>query len=103
MPLAWCWLRNSSQKENLPWLKVLPPLASTPRHCCQFLAPDYTNLHFRSFLPSSTGAAVAIPVVDPERYDEQLAAKRDRLETQFARFSVPELEVYPSPPSHYRQ
>ncbi|QEM81128.1 tRNA (uridine(54)-C5)-methyltransferase TrmA [Halomonas binhaiensis] len=46
---------------------------------------------------------MAIPVVDPERYDEQLAAKRDRLETQFARFSVPELEVYPSPPSHYRQ
>ncbi|MAY71617.1 MAG: tRNA (uridine(54)-C5)-methyltransferase TrmA [Halomonas sp.] len=46
---------------------------------------------------------MAIPVVEPERYAEQLAAKRDRLVEQFARFSPPELEVYPSPPSHYRQ
>ena len=46
---------------------------------------------------------MAIPVVDPERYTEQLDAKRERLEAQFARFSPPALEVYPSPPSHYRQ
>ena len=39
---------------------------------------------------------MAIPVVEPERYAEQLAAKRDRLVEQFARFSPPELEVYPS-------
>ncbi|WP_043527248.1 tRNA (uridine(54)-C5)-methyltransferase TrmA [Litchfieldella xinjiangensis] len=46
---------------------------------------------------------MAVPVVDPSRYAEQLAAKRERITTQFARFSPPELEVYPSPPSHYRQ
>ncbi|RAH38922.1 tRNA (uridine(54)-C5)-methyltransferase TrmA [Halomonas sp. SL1] len=46
---------------------------------------------------------MAIPVVDPDRYDEQLAAKRDRLTAQFARFAPPELEVHASPASHYRQ
>mgnify|MGYP002737687529 FL=1 len=46
---------------------------------------------------------MAIPVVDPARYDQQLEAKRQRITEQFARFSPPALEVYPSPPSHYRQ
>ncbi|MBB3140249.1 tRNA (uridine(54)-C5)-methyltransferase TrmA [Halomonas organivorans] len=46
---------------------------------------------------------MAIPVVDPDRYDEQLAAKRDRLTADFARFLPPPLEVFPSPASHYRQ
>lgn len=46
---------------------------------------------------------MAIPVVDPCRYAEQLEAKRERLEQAFARFSPPPLEVFPSPPSHYRQ
>lgn len=46
---------------------------------------------------------MAIPVVDPARYDQQLEAKRQRITEQFARFSPPGLEVYPSPPSHYRQ
>lgn len=46
---------------------------------------------------------MAIPVVDPPRYDQQLDAKRERITEQFARFSPPALEVYPSPPSHYRQ
>ncbi|MGE4534012.1 tRNA (uridine(54)-C5)-methyltransferase TrmA [Halomonas sp.] len=46
---------------------------------------------------------MAIPVVDPARYDQQLEAKAARIRRDFARFDVPELEVYPSPPSHYRQ
>ncbi|QTF93960.1 tRNA (uridine(54)-C5)-methyltransferase TrmA [Halomonas sp. BM-2019] len=46
---------------------------------------------------------MAIPVVDPARYDQQLEAKRRRITEQFARFSPPPLAVYPSPPSHYRQ
>ncbi|ERS89045.1 MULTISPECIES: tRNA (uridine(54)-C5)-methyltransferase TrmA [unclassified Halomonas] len=46
---------------------------------------------------------MAIPVVDPARYDQQLEAKAERIRRDFARFDVPELEVYPSPPSHYRQ
>lgn len=46
---------------------------------------------------------MAIPVVDPERYDQQLEAKRERIVRDFARFSPPPLEVFPSPPSHYRQ
>lgn len=46
---------------------------------------------------------MAVPVVDPARYDEQLEAKRRRISEQFARFDPPPLEVFPSPPSHYRQ
>ena len=46
---------------------------------------------------------MAIPVVDPARYDPQLEAKRERIARDFARFAPPALEVYPSPPSHYRQ
>ncbi|MBW6392329.1 tRNA (uridine(54)-C5)-methyltransferase TrmA [Billgrantia antri] len=46
---------------------------------------------------------MSIPVVDPARYDQQLAAKRERIVQQFERFDPPELEVFPSPPSHYRQ
>ncbi len=46
---------------------------------------------------------MAIPVVDPARYDQQLTAKRERITRDFARFSPPTLEVFASPPSHYRQ
>jgi len=46
---------------------------------------------------------LAIPVVDPDRYDQQLATTRERIRRDFARFAPPALEVYPSPPSHYRQ
>ena len=46
---------------------------------------------------------MSIPVVDPARYDQQLADKHERITQQFARFSPPELEVFASPPSHYRQ
>ncbi|WP_110600775.1 tRNA (uridine(54)-C5)-methyltransferase TrmA [Salinicola lusitanus] len=40
--------------------------------------------------------------IDPSRYDAQLEAKRERIERQFDRFSPPPLEVFASPPSHYR-
>lgn len=46
---------------------------------------------------------MAIPVVDPERYGDQLAAKREHITQVFAGFSPPVLEVYASPASHYRQ
>ncbi|TFH86375.1 tRNA (uridine(54)-C5)-methyltransferase TrmA [Billgrantia azerbaijanica] len=46
---------------------------------------------------------MSIPVVDPPRYDAQLVAKAERIRRRFARFSAPELEIFPSPPSHYRQ
>ncbi|WP_282040383.1 tRNA (uridine(54)-C5)-methyltransferase TrmA [Halomonas alimentaria] len=46
---------------------------------------------------------MAIPVVEPARYDQQLEAKAERIRRDFARFAPPALEVYPSPPSHYRQ
>ncbi|MFY0991552.1 tRNA (uridine(54)-C5)-methyltransferase TrmA [Halomonas sp. C05BenzN] len=46
---------------------------------------------------------MAVPVVDPARYDQQLEAKCQRIRRDFARFSPPALEVFPSPPSHYRQ
>lgn len=46
---------------------------------------------------------MSIPVVEPERYAEQLAAKRDYLESAFAPFQPPALEVFESPPGYYRQ
>ena len=46
---------------------------------------------------------MAIPVVEPERYQEQLDAKRAFLVERFAPLEPPELEVFASPPSHYRQ
>ncbi|WP_422102411.1 tRNA (uridine(54)-C5)-methyltransferase TrmA [Vreelandella sp.] len=46
---------------------------------------------------------MAIPTVDTARYDEQLAEKQAYVEGTFAAFDTPALEVYPSPPSHYRQ
>ncbi|GED21747.1 tRNA (uridine(54)-C5)-methyltransferase TrmA [Halomonas halmophila] len=46
---------------------------------------------------------MAIPVVDPPRYEQQLNAKRDHIIETFAAFSPPPLEVHASPPSHYRQ
>lgn len=45
---------------------------------------------------------MAVPVVEPERYAEQLDAKRERIAAQFAPFSPPPLEVFASPASHYR-
>ncbi|QOR38288.1 tRNA (uridine(54)-C5)-methyltransferase TrmA [Billgrantia diversa] len=44
-----------------------------------------------------------IPIVDPARYEQELEAKRERIGQQFERFGPPELEVFPSPASHYRQ
>ncbi|WP_444678133.1 tRNA (uridine(54)-C5)-methyltransferase TrmA [Halomonas sp. E19] len=46
---------------------------------------------------------MSLPVVDPARYDQQLEAKRERIIRQFERFAPPPLEVFASPPSHYRQ
>lgn len=46
---------------------------------------------------------MSIPVVEPARYGQQLEAKRERISQQFERFAPPPLEVFPSPPSHYRQ
>ncbi|MEC9482065.1 MAG: tRNA (uridine(54)-C5)-methyltransferase TrmA [Halomonas sp.] len=46
---------------------------------------------------------MAVPVVEPERYPQQLEAKRDRIVERFAHLDPPALEVFASPPSHYRQ
>ncbi|GHB27612.1 tRNA (uridine(54)-C5)-methyltransferase TrmA [Salinicola rhizosphaerae] len=45
---------------------------------------------------------MVITDIDPARYDAQLDAKRERIEQQFASFSPPPLEVFASPPTHYR-
>ncbi|CCQ12771.1 tRNA (Uracil54-C5-)-methyltransferase [Pseudoalteromonas luteoviolacea B = ATCC 29581] len=41
--------------------------------------------------------------IDPSHYGAQLAEKATRISAQFARFGAPELEIYDSPTSHYRQ
>jgi len=40
--------------------------------------------------------------VNPERYKTQLDAKIDTLRSMFEAFEVPDLEVFSSPPAHYR-
>ncbi|RDE24215.1 tRNA (uridine(54)-C5)-methyltransferase TrmA [Motiliproteus coralliicola] len=44
-----------------------------------------------------------IDAVAPEQYQQQLAEKAEQMKSLFGPFSPPELEVFPSPPSHYRQ
>ena len=46
---------------------------------------------------------MSIPNVDPARYDALLEAKRARIDAQFARFNFPALDLFASPPTHYRQ
>ena len=45
---------------------------------------------------------MTINQVFPEDYDRQLAEKLARVEAEFARFSLPAIEVFPSPPQAYR-
>lgn len=41
--------------------------------------------------------------VHPERYHHQLQHKAERIRARFSEFSPPELQVYDSPPLHFRQ
>ena len=43
-----------------------------------------------------------LPQVNPSLYPQLLASKAEQLRLQFAEFNPPELEVFASPPSHYR-
>ncbi|MCK2094353.1 tRNA (uridine(54)-C5)-methyltransferase TrmA [Thauera aromatica] len=43
-----------------------------------------------------------LPVIDPARYEEQLAAKLARYRADFAAFDLPEPAVFRSAPLHYR-
>ncbi|WP_347332850.1 tRNA (uridine(54)-C5)-methyltransferase TrmA [Marinimicrobium locisalis] len=45
---------------------------------------------------------MAIHQVFPEQYERQLAQKVDQLKESFARFKLPEIEVFSSPDKHYR-
>lgn len=45
---------------------------------------------------------MAIHQVYPEQYERQLADKLDELKRDFARFKLPEIEVFRSAPEHYR-
>src|SRR5690554_7639313 len=40
--------------------------------------------------------------VSPDAYESQLNAKASKLIESFSRFNAPDLEVYPSAPSHFR-
>lgn len=45
---------------------------------------------------------MALPQVDPAEYETQLRAKEARMQTLFARFDPPSMELYRSPSEHYR-
>ena len=40
--------------------------------------------------------------IDESKYDAQLAEKKARIDELFAEFRPPQLEVFPSKPTHYR-
>lgn len=45
---------------------------------------------------------MSLAVVQPERYEEQLAEKVGQVYAEFGAFDIPELEVFRSQPEHYR-
>ena len=45
---------------------------------------------------------MGLPVIDPARYEEQLAVKLERYRSDFAAFELPEPAVFRSAPLHYR-
>jgi len=45
---------------------------------------------------------MSLPQVEPDRYAELLTAKKQRVLTQFSEFDLPDIDLYPSPPEHYR-
>lgn len=45
---------------------------------------------------------MAVHLVSPERYDHQLAEKVAAIGASFAPLSIPAIEVFDSPPTHYR-
>lgn len=45
---------------------------------------------------------MSLAVVQPERYEEQLAEKVGQVYAEFEAFDIPELEVFRSQPEHYR-
>ena len=40
--------------------------------------------------------------INPDNYQQQLDAKAQRVSQLFSEFTPPALEVYPSPPLHFR-
>ena len=46
--------------------------------------------------------ALPLPWIDPANYDAQLAAKLAQFKLAFAPFAIPEPDVFPSAPEHYR-
>lgn len=45
---------------------------------------------------------MSIPIVHPERYEEQLTEKANCIRSEFTTFDIPELELFRSKASHYR-
>ena len=45
---------------------------------------------------------MSLPRVEPDRYNELLAVKKQRVLTQFAEFNLPAIDLFPSSPEHYR-
>ncbi len=46
---------------------------------------------------------MALPVVDPSQYDAQLSEKKTEIEQQFADFNLPDIELFESAKTAYRQ
>jgi len=46
---------------------------------------------------------MALPVVDPSQDDAQLSEKKTEIEQQFADFNLPDIELFESAKTAYRQ
>jgi hypothetical protein len=71
-------------------------------------AADAVPRHVKASAVMADGVGVKgtgltkVAVVDPSSYEEQLHAKIVGLQSMFAEFHLPEVEVFRSAPSHYR-
>lgn len=45
---------------------------------------------------------MSLPQVNPDRYDELLAAKEQQILALFSEFDLPKIDLFPSPKQHYR-
>jgi hypothetical protein len=60
-------------------------------------------MHLQNFLMCVlTDLRAVFPEATEERYAEQLAAKRERVDTLFKDMSIPDIEVHRSKSEHYR-
>lgn len=70
----------------------------------QFATPHTVANRTRCLCASSSGVmpSKVLLAAKPETYEQQIGEKRKRIESMFAKFNPPELQVYESERQNYR-